>query len=331
MRPDQVRNPVVCESPVHLALQCVHGSQRRLAVGCGKRFERDCVPCADRWKRRIRRRLIRGASYAGELYFLTLTMPGDAVVGVDGIADAKQAWRTFSKRWRERYGARAAYYWIGEFQKRGVLHFHVLLRMPKPVPILRPARISVGGKLVRHRRNRAWFRSTSWWSSAILESGFGPIWEIEPVRRRVAVAAYLAPYLTKLGDAVGYQIVNDAEKPVRLHQSSRNWLNPYDRPAKSYNIWFLIGAGHKVMSLPSFWKILEFQTQLRCQCREASRFPSKKRSVIRSRAWERWLSQDEYPIPKGVADVHARCETYGRPQSQCGRCQSLSRRTVFSR
>ena len=311
-----VASPPVCDKPVRLALQCVHGDQRRLEVGCGSRFDRECVPCANRWRKRIRRRLLVGSRLGGNYYFLTLTMPGRAVVGAGGIADAKQAWRTFSKRWRQRFGPRAAYYLVAEFQRRGVLHFHVVLRMPNRLPILRPRRIAVRSSLVSHRRRRAWYRSTSWWSTAIRQSGFGEVWEIEPVRSVKGVASYLGSYLTKAGDFVGYRIIKEYGEPLRLHHSSRNWLLAGDRPARPYGVWFLMGAGNQVQNLPAYYRLLEFQTRLTCVCREAANLGTTARRKIRRRIHSRWLTQTDYPIPKGITDEYARGKTHGGPEHQ---------------
>jgi hypothetical protein len=133
-----------CEDPYWLI--CL-GCRTRVQQRCSRSSRTRCVPCSDTYRRRVRRVFASGWSdRPGErVAMLTVTAPGDRehylrdgspcrCTPAQGVCEAEfnaTAGKRFNKLMtylRRRYGpieyARAA-----EVQRRGVLHFHVLLRL----------------------------------------------------------------------------------------------------------------------------------------------------------------------------------------------------------
>ena len=234
-------------------------------------------------------------------------MPRDAVVGVEGIKPALECWRAFYRAFKRRFGA-FDYYKVLEFQKRGVLHFHAVLRLPRRLEIHRVKRIAVGRRRVKHSRGRPWYRNHVL-HRIIAGAGFGQVWEIEPVRTRAGIASYLGSYLSKPGDRAARRLIalyTFDHGPLRLHDSSQGWLLPGDRPAKPYRVWYLVGAGksHFKDSKRFFEALVPYDVRLKCACRECTRFPSRSRDSIRARVLRRWRESTEIEwIPKGVLEL----------------------------
>ena len=136
-----------CERPTRLV--CV-GCGAQLVRRCSRSSRVACVPCSETYRHRVRRVFESGWSDdpRARVFMLTLTAPGERVhrrpdgrkcpcTGPGGTNLAEwnaTAGKRFNKAvtyLRRRYGdvqyARAA-----EVQKRGALHFHVLVRPWRP-------------------------------------------------------------------------------------------------------------------------------------------------------------------------------------------------------
>jgi hypothetical protein len=108
----------------------------------------------------------------GELLFITLTGPGD--VGPEWNEGASERWDNFMGSVRRVFkGARLDFWKVGELQKRGVIHYHVVLRGLRFFPKALLERLAVA-------------------------SGFGEVcWVEHPKDRRGGVRGYCLGYLPK--------------------------------------------------------------------------------------------------------------------------------------
>lgn len=97
------------------------------------------------WAGDTRKRILANvAAYNGKVVLVTITGPGDAElprVGDTGVVDQESAWRwnsTAASRWRRlhrtaaqrarrRHGVLTLVCWTWEYQKRGILHKHLVL------------------------------------------------------------------------------------------------------------------------------------------------------------------------------------------------------------
>ena len=135
-----------CEQPHWLV--CLDCSQRK-ASRCGRSSRAVCNPCGDTYRRRVKRVFASGwcDNPLKAMVMLTVTAPGDQAHTLPngqrfpctpegGICIgefntlAGQAFNRLMQDLRRRYGdvqyARAA-----EVQKRGALHFHIVMRVPR--------------------------------------------------------------------------------------------------------------------------------------------------------------------------------------------------------
>ena len=135
-----------CEQPHWLV--CLDCAQRK-AARCGRSSRTVCNPCGETYRRRVKRVFASGWSDnpLKAMIMLTVTAPGDqahtlpngqrcpctpegGVVVGEFNSVAGQAFNRLVQDLRRRYGdvqyARAA-----EVQKRGALHFHIVMRVPR--------------------------------------------------------------------------------------------------------------------------------------------------------------------------------------------------------
>jgi len=113
-----------------------------LSVGCGKRTCRgrltgDPTACAVRWVKRTRALLLSGLKGHGEpMVYVVLTAPG--VVG-PGLAAWNQGapakLQAFIRGARRRMGCELEYFWTAELQKRGAIHYNLILRGTRYLPL----------------------------------------------------------------------------------------------------------------------------------------------------------------------------------------------------
>jgi hypothetical protein len=146
-----------CESP----LLFEHESGRQWAQRCRATSSDRCRPCAETYRRRVRRVADSGrVRYPGSaLLLLTLTAPSDADQhcrrhkGCDGRrheacdvcpctppggvhvgewnGQCSARWNRFIEQLRRETGLPVQYFRAAEVQRRGALHFHVLIRLPR--------------------------------------------------------------------------------------------------------------------------------------------------------------------------------------------------------
>jgi len=133
-----------CPNPVHL-VNVVTGRWR--CVPCKKRR---CEWCGERiWKKYVQAGMmagLRGQPYS-RLLMLTLTAPGGALDVEAWNQGASRMWSSFLLALRKKFGGTSLSYWkVGELQKRGAIHYHVLLRglVFLPVELLRSLAMASG-------------------------------------------------------------------------------------------------------------------------------------------------------------------------------------------
>lgn len=133
-----------CERPERLV--CMGCDAVRIKR-CGRSSRVACVPCSESYRRRVRRVFASGwnDNPLARIYFLTLTAPGSSAHwrrdgqmcpctppgGVEPAfwnANARANWNRFMTYFRRYYGA-TEYACAVEVQRRGLLHFHALLRV----------------------------------------------------------------------------------------------------------------------------------------------------------------------------------------------------------
>ena len=158
-------------------------TRERVEVGCRGRT---CPGCAPSWRRYHAARLVSGTVGVpvDQLRFWTVTGPGQ-VSDVEAwnrslLERYAEAWRAL----RRRHPFVEAYYGAKEFQQRGVLHLHMLVRQ------------RTGDLLPRGDLG-----SDGWVSRMLVNYGFGPqfAWyRVEPRKGGVnGAVAYVGKYLLK--------------------------------------------------------------------------------------------------------------------------------------
>lgn len=185
---------VGCEQPYRL--RCVLCGVDRLAR-CGRASERACRPCAGRSRARVG--VLAGTGLRGGRsgLFVTLTAPSwrphrimhkGGRVGpwcrcTGGGASDLAAWNaTAGARWnrfvqdvRRETGVDVQYFKGAEVQRRGALHFHVLVKAPGTMPL---------------------FLSVAAVRRLALKHGFGHEVDVQPIDSRRHVG-YVAKYVSK--------------------------------------------------------------------------------------------------------------------------------------
>lgn len=174
-RADSVRELTHCPDPVRVVSKELG---RMLLLACKRRT---CEHCYHRyWLPRVRARMmsgLRGKGKAGDIVLVTVTGPGAHTLSTD---EEIRAWnRGSSTRLRLVLAAirhrfpGCTYFRVGEYQRRGVLHYHICVR---------------GLRFIPH----------GWLTEVCTAHGFGYCWvSPQPARDNGAVAKYLTKYLTK--------------------------------------------------------------------------------------------------------------------------------------
>lgn len=110
---------------------------------------RRCPVCGERvWKPYVQAGLMSGLDGVkqSEILLVTLTAPGDASAWVWNRT-ASTSWNKFITYLRRAFpGARVSFWKVGELQERGAVHYHVVVRGLKwlPVEVLRSLAVSSG-------------------------------------------------------------------------------------------------------------------------------------------------------------------------------------------
>lgn len=216
---EQFNRDVLVEN--HGSLSCArpvtlygHRSQRGIYLPCGSRRCPSCGPLI--WMKRTRAKLLSGLprEKGVDAVLATLTAPGwpagspELEVWNEG---ASECWNRLRLSLSRLYaGARLEYFRVGEYQKRGAKHFHVVIRGVRFVPHEVLERLAV-------------------------RAGFGPICWVSPVRHRGGVAKYLSKYLLKE--------VDKWPAGARVFTESRAWRQDwvpqelYRRPKDPQEVW----------------------------------------------------------------------------------------------
>jgi len=111
------------------------------------------------WKRYVQAGMMAGLDGVpqSEILLVTLTAPGDAVAW-EWNGRIPACWNAFMTYLRRAFpGARISFWKVGELQRRGAVHYHVVLRGLRwlPVEVLRHVAVQVGfGPWVWVRRPR---------------------------------------------------------------------------------------------------------------------------------------------------------------------------------
>ena len=133
---------VDCECPYWLRCSLCGGMR---LVRCGRPSVRSCGPCGDRNKSRVRRVAMSGYARGVDGLFVTLTAPswvqhylpnGDACNCTGGDCPDLASWNAgagsrfnrLMQDLRRLLGEDVQYFKCAEVQRRGALHYHVLLR-----------------------------------------------------------------------------------------------------------------------------------------------------------------------------------------------------------
>jgi hypothetical protein len=184
---------VPCDDPFRIACGC--GESRW--VRCGTSRASRCKPCSAAYRGRVGRVAGSGLVLGRAGLFVTLTAPGGAAHrlpdgrrcactppgGIDLAAwnaGAGKRWNEFVKALRREYGE-LEYFKAAEVQRRGALHFHVLIRAPRGAGVL----------VVSQRRVR----------ELAMAYGFGHAVDVQPVQP--SHAGYVAKYVAKSADDRG--------------------------------------------------------------------------------------------------------------------------------
>lgn len=91
---------------------------------------RQCPACGVSYRRYVQARLFSGLQGSEAVRYVVVTRPGGAWSASDLAAfnaDSPRRLKAFLRAVRGRYGA-PAYFWTAELQRRGAVHFNVLLR-----------------------------------------------------------------------------------------------------------------------------------------------------------------------------------------------------------
>lgn len=225
-----------CLQPLRVV--CRHpGCAAETAIRCNGHRQSRCAPCASRYRARLSRLAQHGIlarEGSGAAGMLTVTAPGveghsEFIPGRPGDHGPCGCWKAARdglERWNPSAAARwnhlrtlldreypgMVYVRAAEVQKRGALHFHVLLWSPKPVVLQR----------MRELAMRAGFGCSVDWAPC------------DPGSRRWAY--YLAKYITKSTDErdhVPWKVerLNKRTGEIRLMHSTatfRTWSSSRD-------------------------------------------------------------------------------------------------------
>ena len=119
-----------CGTPVHLVNREL---RRGLTLPCRRRRCEWCGPHL--WKPRVQARMMNGLDGVPreEVLLLTLTAPGPATDSWNELA-SRRLNRFITALRRTFPGAQIAYWKVGEKQKRGLIHYHIIIRGLRYLP-----------------------------------------------------------------------------------------------------------------------------------------------------------------------------------------------------
>lgn len=229
-----------CDRPVQL--KCAWCSTV-VAVRCNRSSSAKCAPCGRRYRGRVRRIFASGWTDrpADRVFFVTMTAPGvdqhlnrwGAICECtpEGGVNLAEWHSTMGQRWswfltdlRRKFGD-VEYAKAAEVQKRGALHFHVLIRCD--------------GDLVAQKETLR--RLAIRW-------GFGHSFDVQPANH--SHAYYCAKYASKTCDDRGQvawldrstgEIVDGAPR-LRVWTSSRAWGSTMKAVRAEQRAWASAGA-----------------------------------------------------------------------------------------
>lgn len=234
-----------CERPnVMVCLDC----EETVQTLCNRSSRTACEPCGKRYHGRVARIFASGwQDTGGQVLMLTLTAPGDqqhsmpsgdvcpcTPIGGTNLA----AWNaTAGQRWthlllylRRRYGDGLQYGKGHELQKRGAIHYHVLIRVPA----------KTAATMLREKKK---IRAMA------IERGFGH--EVDLVATRSEGAGvYAAKYVSKACDQrdsmpwmdlTTGEILDGAPR-FRPWSTSRRWGSTMKQQRASERLWAMLHA-----------------------------------------------------------------------------------------
>ncbi len=139
-----------CEHPERLACEC--GADQ--VVRCNSTSSDRCEPCGKSYRRRVRLVAIHGSTRVpgGTTVMITLTAPGNGehrkpngevcrCTPAEGVhlpswnARAGRNWNRYCQAMRRLFGVQLEYFKAAEIQRRGAIHYHVLVRFPVGVKL----------------------------------------------------------------------------------------------------------------------------------------------------------------------------------------------------
>lgn len=181
-----------CERPLLFRELC---SGRVELRRCNASNVKACEPCGVRYRRRVRRIVTEGALLPGRVYLLTLTAPGSERHRIgrngpwcectpEGGVDLAVWNGRGTTRWnhlltdlRRTHHLTVSYFRAVELQRRGAIHYHVVIRVTagRPLPLRTMRRLAI-------------------------HHGFGHEVKLDPLRDGPALAraaGYVAKYVSK--------------------------------------------------------------------------------------------------------------------------------------
>ena len=212
-----------CPSPVTLVNE-TEGTW--MQVWCKSRR---CPVCGPKWKKMAQARLARGieGQPLERVLFITLTAPGD-VDAQQFNENASRYWNHFMVSLKRKFpGAQLDYYRVGEFQKRGHIHFHVVIRGLNYLPHDILQRLAI-------------------------RAGFGEIYWIKRVEAAKGGIRGLLGYL-------GKYLLKEAElwpRGKRVVTTSRGWAVDWRPVKRAPWVWwhYVPSVGHAYLAV---WRVEE--------------------------------------------------------------------------
>lgn len=185
-----------CPTPVVLVDRLPGPSPCVLLVRCKRRRCPACGPSY--WLPLTKAKLLSGLPRADGVAAVgvTLTAPGDPLDIDEWNQRSGACWNRLRLALRRRYPS-AEFYRVIEFQQRGAIHLHVIVR---------------GVKFIPHGMLKG----------LAVAAGFGPVCWLTPYHQRGAIVRYLSKYLLKDTDLV--------PGGFRVFSESRGWRLDWNRP-----------------------------------------------------------------------------------------------------
>lgn len=208
-------------------------------------MRRRCSACGPRWVKKTRAALLSGLrekNIEGHAAFLTVTAPGEDaglpryIPGLP-VDEAIEAWNEgAADRWNHlrtrlrQHWPRMEFFRVGELQKRGAIHYHILAR-------------NVAG-LTREKL-----------SAIAVECGFGPVADVRPLRHAGGAAAYLSKYFLK--------DVDEWPPGRRVWSCSNKWRVVWNQRVSGTWIMKPLSGADPWVSVPAYEFDLEETLRLR--------------------------------------------------------------------